>query len=79
MEQFKAEAEREGWPESWQRSGQAGERKAGETDETEAGGGTARQMEGVEELAKLSLTERGGERWGLLTVRQYCLKSICHL
>lgn len=60
MEQFRAKAEREGWPESRQRSGQAGERKAGETDETEAGGGTARQMEGVEELAKLSLTERGG-------------------
>lgn len=59
MEQFRAEAEREGRRESRRRSGQAGERKAGETDETETGGGTARQMEGVEELAKLSLTETG--------------------
>lgn len=38
----------------------------------------ARHMEGVEELAELSLTETG-EAVGLLTVGQYCLKSICHL
>lgn len=40
-----------------------------------AGRSNVRQMEGVEELAKLSLTAMGA----LLTIQEYCLKSICHL